>query len=117
MQWHFAARADEFIEGEPKIVQIENKEIGVIYKQGQYFAVLNHCPHAKAEICRGRVSGTLFSPSPNEYDMQHDFLVLRCPWHHWEFSLETGKAVIPSTKQRLKLFSVKAEADGVYVEV
>jgi 3-phenylpropionate/trans-cinnamate dioxygenase ferredoxin subunit len=117
MEWHLVAEVGEIAPGKPKLVTVDNKQIGIFLEGGAYYAVLNYCPHAKAEICKGRVTGTLFSPAPGEYDMRHDALVLRCPWHHWEFALDTGKAVISSVKQRLKTYQVKVEDGSIYVEV
>jgi nitrite reductase (NADH) small subunit len=116
MKWHLVASVGELAPGKAKLVTVDNKQLGIFHEGGAYYAILNFCPHAKAEICKGRVTGTLFSPAPGEYDMRHDMLVLRCPWHHWEFSLDTGKAVIPSIKQRLQIFQVKVENDNVFVE-
>jgi nitrite reductase/ring-hydroxylating ferredoxin subunit len=117
MEWHHIASTDEIQPGHPKLVRIAGKEIAVFYEQSAYYAVQNICPHKQAEICKGRVSGTLLATATGEYDMQHNSLVLRCPWHHWEFNLATGRAVIPSVRQRLIKFPVKAEDNGVYIYV
>lgn len=111
------AKDGEISSGYPKIVIIEGKEIGVFYEQKQYYAILNYCPHKKAEICKGRVSGTLYCNKFDNYEMKYDELVLRCPWHHWEFSMKTGKAVIHDVKQRLKTFQVIVEKGIVYINI
>lgn len=121
VEWHLVARVGDISSGSPKLVTVEEKEIGVFYERGKYYAVLNYCPHFRAEVCRGRVTGTLFCDASEKnsenYDLRQDEVVLRCPWHHWEFSLDTGRAVIPSVKQRLKTYDVRIDDDSVYVSV
>lgn len=115
MEWHLAAGVEEVAPGKAKIVTINNKEIGIFQEGGAYYAVLNICPHNRAEVCKGRVTGTLFSSMPGEYEMRHDALVLRCPWHRWEFSLDTGRSTIPSVKERIKTYEVKVEDGSIFV--
>lgn len=108
---------DDVSAGRPKIVTVAGKEIGIFYEGDRYYAVLNVCPHRRAEVCKGRVSGTVFSSSVSEYQMQDDVLVLRCPWHRWEFKLETGRAVIPTVKQRLKMYQLRVQNGNIYLAV
>lgn len=118
MEWHFVTTVDDtnFSNGKSKIVTIGNKEIGVFHYNGKYYAFLNYCPHFGAEICKGRITGTLYSSEPGEFEMKHDELALRCPWHHWEFHVDSGKAVIGSIKQRARVYEVKVEDDKVFVK-
>lgn len=116
MKWHRVADIGEIEPKTSKLVEVAGKKVGIFHENGSYYAVLNVCPHAKAEICRGKVTGTLFASARTQtYEMRHDLLALRCPWHHWEFSLETGKAIIPSVRQRLKTYQVKV-GDAVEAE-
>ncbi|SDJ01942.1 Rieske (2Fe-2S) protein [Paenibacillus naphthalenovorans] len=117
MAWNLVAREGEIAPGKAKLVQVDNKQIGIFYEENKYYAILNICPHFHAEICKGHVTGTLIFHSFEEYEMRHDELVLRCPWHHWEFAMDSGKAVIPSIKQRLKTYEVKVEDGNVFVAV
>jgi nitrite reductase/ring-hydroxylating ferredoxin subunit len=117
MEWHRISNKDEIKPGSPRFVTFAGKEIAIFYEQSNYYAVLNVCPHKQAEICKGRVSGTLWATGTGEYDMQHDSLVLRCPWHHWEFDLSTGRAVAPSVRSRLRMFPVKEEAGELFISI
>jgi len=42
----------------------------------------------------GRLSGTTLPSQPYEYIYGRAGLVLRCPWHGWEFDLETGEQLV-----------------------
>jgi nitrite reductase/ring-hydroxylating ferredoxin subunit len=117
MGWHRVAGLGEIQPGKPKIVTVGNKEIGIFFEQSHYYAVLNICPHNRSEICKGRVTGTLLADCQGGYELQSDNLVLRCPWHHWEFHLDTGKAVIPSVRQRMMVYPVKIEEQSVYIHI
>ena len=65
-------------------------------------------------MCQGTVSGTFVPAEPYElvYD-RHD-RVIRCPWHGWEFDLETGRSLLEPERIGLKVYPVTVE-DGVVV--
>jgi nitrite reductase/ring-hydroxylating ferredoxin subunit len=105
MSWHLAASVGEISPGKPKIVSVNGKEIGIFHEGGRYFAVLNFCPHFGAPICRGKVFGAVMADESGSQFYDSSRLVLRCPWHRWEFDLETGQALTP-IRQRLKTYPV-----------
>lgn len=41
---------------------------------------------------------------------------LRCPWHHWEFDLDTGNAILPM-RERIKVYPVRVSGSTVYVKI
>lgn len=112
---HFAAE-NEVNSGEPKISKIRGKEIGLFFVQGKYYAVLNHCPHEGAPMCAGKVGGLVTSEGPGRLGYDPERKILSCPWHHWEFDLETGLAVA-AIRQKIKTYPVKTEGGSVWVKV
>lgn len=112
----FAAKLEELAPGKPKIVTLNGKEIGLFQKGDQVFAALNYCPHKGAPICLGQVSGAVTSDTPGQANYDTSRVILRCPWHHWEFDLETGQSLTP-IRQRLKLFPVIISGPDVFVEL
>lgn len=108
------AAIGEIPAGKSKVVEIEGKEVAVFHDQGTYYAVLNVCPHARAPLAAGRIEGLADAPTPDTLDYRHDQRVLRCPWHHWEFELESGKAVC-NVRHRIVKFPVEVEDGNVYV--
>jgi nitrite reductase/ring-hydroxylating ferredoxin subunit len=119
MALHHIADVGEIASGQRKLVTIGNKEIGIFNEEGRYYAVLNMCPHAYAPICEGRIQGTLTADTDGAieaYTLDSGRKVLRCPWHHWEFELETGQAVC-HIKQRLKTYPVHVEGISIMLEV
>jgi|HigsolmetaAR203D_1030402.scaffolds.fasta_scaffold00531_22 3-phenylpropionate/trans-cinnamate dioxygenase ferredoxin subunit len=117
MEKYLVAKSEELAPGGVKIVQVNGKEIGLFFENGNYYAILNVCPHNRAEICRGHVNIPMFARKPGEFEVRHDTPVLQCPWHHWEFYLDGGKAVIDAVKHRLKTFPIWAEGENIYIEM
>lgn len=74
-----------------RLVQAGGMELGVYYAEGGYYAWRNMCPHAAAPVCRGRIGGTTLPSDVYEYRFGCEQMILRCPWHGWEFDLRTGK--------------------------
>lgn len=98
-------------------MEVGSRSIGIVNTGDELFAVLNVCPHQHAPVCEGTVSGTLVPSRPGEivYGMENH--VIRCPWHGWEFDLETGKPVFRVDKGRLLTFPVIVEGGVVYIEM
>lgn len=109
---------DEFPVGSFKVIDVDSRAIGVLRSEvDELFAVLNHCPHRAAPVCRGRVSGTMLPSKPGCLDYAPDQLVLSCPWHGWEFDLRSGRALGGVSPSRLATFPVEVVAGRVLVSV
>ena len=79
---------------------------------GRVFAVENSCPHQGGPLCKGRVSGALLPSAPYEYRYDGERPILTCPWHGWEFELESGKALFDPAIH-VPCFDVRVEGDDV----
>ena len=44
----------------------------------------NRCPHHGGPLCLGSVASRVEQPPPGRYELAEQ-VVLRCPWHGWEF--------------------------------
>jgi nitrite reductase (NADH) small subunit len=104
-------RVGDFEDGCVRLVEVEGRSIGVFRRGDELYAVLNVCPHRGAPVCAGEVSGTMLPSSPGELVYGMDGLVLRCPWHGWEFDLRTGDSVGGVDRRRLRTFPVQVR-DG-----
>lgn len=103
--------------GARRIVEASPFSIGIFYVDGRYHAVRNHCPHEGAELCRGKLTGTnLPNDTPGTYEWGRDNLIIRCPWHQWEFDLETGRH-LASDRCRVRVFNVIEENGALFVEI
>ncbi|MBD2845048.1 Rieske 2Fe-2S domain-containing protein [Paenibacillus sp. IB182496] len=108
--WIAAAELEDLRQGVAKLVVIGGIELGLFRESERVYAVRNLCPHALAPICAGKVEGVLVADADGAYDYQAERRVLRCPWHHWEFELDGGRAVC-NIRQRIQTFETKI-ADG-----
>jgi Ferredoxin subunits of nitrite reductase and ring-hydroxylating dioxygenases len=111
MPLHPVCPVSELRPGERKLVTIGRVEIGVFNVDGTFHAYRNVCPHAGAPVCVGRIGGTTLPSPVYEYNYGREGRVIRCPWHGWEFDLETGEHLVdPAT--RLKKIPVEVAPDG-----
>lgn len=111
MAWKALFPSSQLPEGGVKLHPTGKREIGVFRHRGELYAVLNFCPHAGAPICGGEVDHPIFVDQPGG-EGRRDFEnpTIRCPWHHWEFDLKSGKALCPISP-RIKTYAVR-ERDG-----
>lgn len=108
---------DAFPEGRATIVNAGRREIGVFNLGGTFHALLNKCPHGGAPLCRGTVSGMSQGSAPSaDLDWVREGEILRCPWHGWEFEIETGRT-ITEPPFRVKSFDVFVRDGRVLVKV
>jgi nitrite reductase/ring-hydroxylating ferredoxin subunit len=103
------ARASEVRPGEPKIVTVHGRQVGLFNLDGEYFALLNRCPHAGAELCRGVVTGLVQSDGPGHYHLERPGEFIRCPWHGWEFDIRTGQSWCDPKSMRVRAYTVSVE--------
>ena len=96
--------------------------IGVFNVNGEYHALRNLCPHKSGPLCTGRVSGRIVADAPpsdrplvtDDYDVERDGEIIRCPWHLWEFEIATGACLVDA-KVRVKTYTVAIEDAQVVV--
>jgi 3-phenylpropionate/trans-cinnamate dioxygenase ferredoxin subunit len=64
MARHVVAPASEIAPGKSKIVDITGRSIGVFNVNGEFFALINRCPHEGAPLCIGFVLGRFTRTGP-----------------------------------------------------
>lgn len=101
---------DELLPGERTIVELNGHSIGVFNVDGEYHALKNDCPHQRAPLCMGKVTGTTSAVTPGEVEWKDDGKILRCPWHGWEFDIATGESVFNPHKVRARSFDTSVES-------
>jgi nitrite reductase/ring-hydroxylating ferredoxin subunit len=106
---HVACSLADLPPDSSRIVTIQGREIGLFNVDGRIYAIRNSCPHRAAPLGLGRLSGTTLPSAPYEYCYGKEGLVLRCPWHGWEFDLATGE---PLVKHGLRARTYPAEVVG-----
>jgi nitrite reductase/ring-hydroxylating ferredoxin subunit len=92
------------------VARVGGREVGVVWdrERGTAYAIRNRCPHHGAPLCLGRVRDRV-SGLPGDYLLTGE-RVLRCPWHGWEFDLESGQC-LDDERMRAAVYPVEV-ADG-----
>jgi nitrite reductase (NADH) small subunit len=106
---HEICPAEELPPGARRIVTLDGRSIGVLNVDGRLYALRNTCPHQGAPLCQGVVSGTMLPSDPHEYVYGKEGTVIRCPWHKFEFDLESGRSLHDAEGMRVKVYPVSLE--------
>lgn len=121
MAEHFVCNISELAEGDVRIFEGGGVEIGVFHHRGGYYAYQNLCPHQGGPACEGRRlpqvvdvigEGGIFLGQRFDEDDVH----IVCPWHGYEYHLETGEHVCKATV-KLRKFDVATRDGGIYVHI
>ncbi|MFF3571961.1 Rieske (2Fe-2S) protein [Nocardia jiangxiensis] len=106
----------DFPPGNRVIIEVGRRSIGVFRVGDRLFAVRNDCPHLGAPLCLGQVHGAIVSDEPGRVRNVPASWKIACPWHGWEFDLDTGRSQADPDRLRVRTFpvSVRREerADG-----
>ena len=97
------------------VARVGGRELGVLRDEdGGLHAIRNRCPHHGAPLCRGRIRERE-GGVPGRYE-RAGRRVLRCPWHGWEFDLETGRC-LDDGRLRARVYRVQVVGGRVRVAV
>src|SRR3954454_6650136 len=94
-----------------RVVDVAGRPVGVVSVGDEFFAVSDRCPHMGASMSTGSLSGTLVPAAPHELVYGMEDRVIRCPWHGWEFDLESGRSLLEPDRVGLKTYRVTQD-DG-----
>ncbi|MFB6160650.1 MAG: Rieske (2Fe-2S) protein [Haloferacaceae archaeon] len=76
------------------VAEVAGTEVGVFRVDGEFRAVTNYCPHQAGPLCEGVVRGRMVGGDDGwAWEFDEDASVVECPWHGWEFDVETGTNV------------------------
>lgn len=110
MARHVVGRAEEISPGERLAVTVKGRPIVIFNLDGEYFALLNRCPHQSAPLSRGIVSGIAQSDEPGQAECLRPGEFLRCPWHGWEFDIRTGQSWCEPSRVNVKQYPISVES-------
>jgi nitrite reductase (NADH) small subunit len=106
--WHDLGVVDDVRRDGRAVVRIGGREVGVVVdaSDGSLHGIRNRCPHHGGPLCLGRV-GERLGGGPGVYELAGR-RALRCPWHGWEFDLETGTC-LDDPSLRAAVYPVRVE--------
>ncbi|NBP78747.1 MAG: hypothetical protein EBU62_14815 [Proteobacteria bacterium] len=81
MARHVVAMVGDIPPGGRKVVDLDGHSVGVFHVGGEYYALLNWCPHQGARLCEGRLWSGLEGNLPGDYQTSSDRPVISCIYH------------------------------------
>lgn len=111
----------EFDDDHRKVVSVGEREIIVFRVKDRFYALSNVCLHMGGPVGEGRIMGKGEAVlDENKALLGHRFSEeethLVCPWHGWEYNIETGQCVGLKEK-RLRTFETRVRDGLVYVSI
>ena len=87
--------------GQSVIVPIGRFGVGIFNVGGKYYGLTNYCPHRGGPLCTGPITGTgVPGDTPYEIAWIREGEVVRCPWHGWEFEIQSGETLASKNRRR-----------------
>ena len=115
----YVGKRADFNFNDRRIIKTGELEIGVLHRHGDFYAYNNYCIHQGGPACEGMVIAKvedIVAPDKTyqgqrfEENEQH----FVCPWHGYEYDLETGECV-PDRRRKLRKFDVLRKGESIYV--
>lgn len=105
--------------GDSTLVEVDDVLVGVFNVDGEYYAIENECAHQGGPVCSGDVRpelvGEFVEPGERVEEYHGDRPVIACPWHGWEYDLETGRH-LGVDDIALRAYTVVEDDGDLYVE-
>ena len=99
-------------------VEAAGRTIVVVRNGNTFYALRDECPHQGAPLSAGRVAGTVLQSGIGEpVGYGRADKILRCPWHGWEFDLETGRSLVDPHRACVRAYPVRFEGGRVIVQM
>ena len=104
----------ELTPGKPRSVAIGRTQVLVVKtSEGELRALADRCPHRGARLSVLGLEPMMVADDVGQYRATDEYIV-RCPWHGYEFSIESGRCPADPEQVRVKCFSVST-SDGMVV--
>ena len=113
MAKYVVAKAQDVEDGGHILVEINGRSVGIFHVDGEWYGLLNLCPHRGGPMCEGLLVSHLESDRPGEFRLDASRKLLECQWHGWEFDLRTGQSYLDPIKTRLRPYPVSVESGQV----
>ena len=99
-----------FPSGERRIVEVGGRSIGVFRIGENFYGIRNRCPHQGGPLCLGHVLGDAVADAPGLARISDDPLRIACPWHGWEYDLDSGQSFMGTVAPGVRSYGVSLSA-------
>jgi nitrite reductase/ring-hydroxylating ferredoxin subunit len=104
------APVSEFPPGERRIVHAGSRSIGVFRVGDRFYGIRNRCPHQGGPLCSGHLLDAAVADVPGSPRISTNLLRIACPWHGWEYDLETGQSFMGAAQAGVRSYGVALKA-------
>jgi nitrite reductase (NADH) small subunit len=102
--------------GAVRMVEVGARRVAVFCVDGRFHALADRCPHRGAPLCsRGQVV-TGIEVRNGELTTGPRNALVRCPWHKWDFEIETGRCAVHG-RLRVRRYSVRTDGDELVISL
>jgi nitrite reductase/ring-hydroxylating ferredoxin subunit len=84
---------DELLPGAIREVMVGRMRAAAVLHNNRVYVFQAQCPHRGGPLTRGAIRARVTGGRPGEMVLDAERPVVSCPWHNFEFSLETGEAL------------------------
>jgi 3-phenylpropionate/trans-cinnamate dioxygenase ferredoxin subunit len=106
---YVVAPVDSVPPGTQRQVVVAGRTVALFNTGGTFRALRDVCPHRGAQLSQGTVVRSVTASAPGCYELDANRVLVKCPWHGWEFDLETGQSWCEPVKQRVRPYPVSVE--------
>ncbi|MGI9048194.1 MAG: Rieske (2Fe-2S) protein [Rubrobacteraceae bacterium] len=118
MQRHVICKRDELKPGTVRPAKVGGRRLAIAcVEEGTYRAFSDTCPHEMASLARGTVEKMWLSNGTGQLHRAEERCVIVCPWHNFEFDLETGLSPCEPERLRIKTYPATLEGDEIVVRL
>ena len=116
MSKHVVAAVADLPPGSRRLVSVKGRPIAVFNLGGEFFALINQCPHQGAGLCEGELTGLITADRPGEFQLSRQGEIIRCPWHGWEFDIRTGQSWCDPGRIKARQYPVEVASGTALVK-
>jgi nitrite reductase/ring-hydroxylating ferredoxin subunit len=86
-------RLDELESGAIREVRVGKLHAAAVLHDGRVYVFQAQCPHRGGPLTRGALRARVTGERPGEMVLDPEHPVVTCPWHNFEYGLDTGQAL------------------------
>lgn len=98
-------------------IDIDGIELAIFKVKDEFYAISNRCAHQRAPLCKAgdEKINAEHTWTKERGGVDEENCTVSCPWHLWEWDLETGEH--EASGQRIGTFNVKVKDGDLFVQI
>jgi len=84
-----------------------------VFRVGEnFYGIRNRCPHQGGPLCLGHLLGDAVADAPGQARVASDPLRIACPWHGWEYDLDSGQSFMGTVAPGVRSYGIELSRGG-----